>query len=115
MSNPIDLATIYLRIYFIGLPFNMLYNFCAAILRGVGDTKRPLYFLSAAGIINIILNFIFVIFFKMSVEGVALATIISQALSCIFILICMAKTKESYRFSFKDLMISLPPNGAAVG
>ena len=106
MSNPIDLAVIYLKIYFIGLPFNMLYNFCAAILRGVGDTKRPLYFLSIAGIINVILNLIFVIVFKMSVAGVALATIISQALSCIFIMVCLIKTKEMYKFSFKYLKIS---------
>ena len=106
MSNPIELSIVYLRIYFFGLPFNLLYNFCAAILRGVGDTKRPLYFLSIAGLINFLLNLLFVIVFKMSVAGVALATIISQFISCVLIIICLMKTKESYHFSFKKLNIS---------
>jgi putative MATE family efflux protein len=105
MDNPIELAAVYLKIYFIGLPFNMLYNFAAAILRGIGDTKRPLYFLSAAGMINLLLNLFFVIVCDLSVAGVALATIISQAISCIFIMICLMKTKESYHFSFKKLKI----------
>lgn len=80
MSSPtdvIDLATVYLRIYFLGMPANMLYNFGAAILRAQGDTQRPLYFLTAAGIVNVILNLCFVIGFGMDVDGVALATIIS--------------------------------------
>ena len=68
-------------IIFIGMPVQMLYNFCAAVLRAVGDTKRPLYFLTIAGVINAGLNLVFVIGFKMSVAGVALATIISQAVS----------------------------------
>ncbi|MBQ7784795.1 MAG: MATE family efflux transporter [Clostridia bacterium] len=84
MGSPedvIDLAVLYVRIIFIGMPVQMLYNFCAAVLRAVGDTKRPLYFLTAAGVINVILNLIFVVCFHMSVAGVALATIISQAVS----------------------------------
>lgn len=84
MGSPedvIDLAVLYVRILFIGMPVQMLYNFCAAVLRAVGDTKRPLYFLTIAGVINVILNLIFVIAFHMSVAGVALATIISQAVS----------------------------------
>jgi len=84
MGSPedvIDLAVLYVRILFIGMPVQMLYNFCAAILRAVGDTKRPLYFLTIAGVINVLLNLIFVIAFRMSVAGVALATIISQAVS----------------------------------
>lgn len=64
MDNPIDLAVIYLKIYFLGMPFNMLYNFAASILRGVGDTKRPLYYLSIAGLVNIVLNIVFVVVFK---------------------------------------------------
>ena len=68
-----------MQIYFIGMPANMLYNFGSAILRAVGDTKRPLYYLSAAGVVNVILNLISVIVFHMDVAGVALATIISQA------------------------------------
>ncbi len=84
MGSPedvIDLAVLYVRILFIGMPVQMLYNFCAAVLRAIGDTKRPLYFLTIAGVVNVILNLIFVIAFHMSVAGVALATIISQAVS----------------------------------
>ena len=84
MGSPddvIDLAVLYVRILFLGMPVQMLYNFCAAVLRAIGDTKRPLYFLTIAGVINVILNLIFVIVFHMSVAGVALATIISQAVS----------------------------------
>ena len=88
MGSPpdvIDLAVLYVRILFVGMPVQMLYNFCAAILRAVGDTQRPLYFLTIAGVVNVILNLIFVIFFHMSVAGVALATIISQAISAALI------------------------------
>ena len=84
MSCPedvIDLSTLYLKIYFIGMPMTMLYNFSSALLRAVGDTKRPLYCLAAAGVINVVLNLVFVIGFHMSVAGVALATIISQTVS----------------------------------
>lgn len=94
MDNPIDLAVIYLKIYFLGMPFNMLYNFAASILRGVGDTKRPLYYLSIAGLVNIVLNIVFVVVFKMDVDGVAIATVISQVVSCILIMNCLIKTKE---------------------
>ena len=89
MGSPedvIDLAVLYVRILFIGMPVQMLYNFCAAVLRAVGDTKRPLYFLTIAGVINVILNLIFVIAFHMSVAGVALATIISQAVSAFLVM-----------------------------
>ena len=75
MSSPedvIDLATLYLKIYFLGMPMTMLYNFSSALLRAVGDTKRPLFCLATAGVINVILNLVFVIGFQMSVAGVAL-------------------------------------------
>ena len=88
MGSPedvIDLAVLYVRILFLGMPVQMLYNFCAAVLRAVGDTKRPLYFLTFAGVINVVLNLIFVILFHMSVAGVALATIISQAVSAVLV------------------------------
>ena len=88
MGSPedvIDLAVLYVRILFLGMPVQMLYNFCAAVLRAVGDTKRPLYFLTFAGVINVVLNLIFVISFHMSVAGVALATIISQAVSAVLV------------------------------
>ena len=84
MGSPddvIDLAVLYVRIIFAGMPVQMLYNFCAAILRAIGDTKRPLYFLTIAGIINVVLNLIFVVGCHLSVAGVALATIISQVVS----------------------------------
>ena len=84
MGSPedvIDLAVLYVRIIFAGMPVQMLYNFCSAVLRAIGDTKRPLYFLTIAGVINIFLNLFFVISLHMSVAGVALATIISQTVS----------------------------------
>ena len=84
MSCPedvIDLSELYLKIYFIGMPMTMLYNFSSALLRSVGDTRRPLFCLAAAGIINVVLNLVFVIGFHLSVAGVALATIISQTVS----------------------------------
>ena len=88
MGTPEDVlgqAALYMRIYFVGMPAMMLYNFGAAILRSVGDTKRPLYFLTVAGVINVVLNLIFVIGCHLSVAGVALATIISQAISALLV------------------------------
>ena len=87
----LPLASQYLTIYFIGLPAMMIYNFGSAVLRAVGDTKRPLYFLTAAGIVNVIFNLIFVIIFKMDVAGVALATVISQVISAALIVICLMR------------------------
>ena len=84
-DDVIGLAVLYTRIIFIGMPVTMLYNFAAAVLRAIGDTKRPLYFLTIAGIVNIVLNLIFVILFHMSVAGVALATILSQAISAVLV------------------------------
>lgn len=105
MKNDLELSRVYLKIYFIGMPFNLVYNFAAAVLRAVGDTKRPLYYLSIAGLVNIILNIISVVVFKMGVAGVAYATIASQFVSCILIMITLCKTKECYRFSFNQLKI----------
>lgn len=106
MSNDLELSVVYLKIYFLGMPFNMIYNFAASILRAVGDTKRPLYYLSIAGIINIILNLIFVIVFKLSVAGVAIATVVSQIVSCLLIMRTLLKTNESYKFRFSLLKIN---------
>ena len=106
MNNTLDSSRIYLQIYFIGMPFNLVYNFAAAILRAVGDTKRPLYYLIITGLINVILNLIFVVVFKMGVAGVALATVISQFLSFILIMTTLIKSKECYRFKFNELRIS---------
>ena len=88
MGSPedvIDLAVLYVRIIFLGMPVQMLYNFCAAILRAVGDTQRPLYYLTIAGVVNVLLNLVFVIVLHLSVAGVALATIISQAISALLV------------------------------
>lgn len=104
-AEVLDKATIYLRIYFAGMIFNMLYNFGASIVRATGETKKPLYFLIIAGIINVILNLIFVIIFNMDVAGVALATIISQMISAILILVYLSKLEGVVHFNIKDLKI----------
>lgn len=101
-DDVIDLAALYMKIYFIGMPFFMLYNYGAAILRAVGDTKRPLLFLVVSGLVNAGLNMIFVICFHMAVEGVAIATVISQLLSCIMVLICLYRTQGCYQFRFRS-------------
>ena len=101
----IDLATIYLRIYFAGMPVNMLYNFGAAILRAEGDTQRPLYYLAVAGVTNVALNLLFVIVFRMSVAGVALATIISQAISALLVLGCLMRDQGPLHFEWKNLCL----------
>ena len=109
MGTPEDVlphSVAYMRIYFIGMPVTLLYNFGSAILRAVGDTKRPLMYLSCAGIINVILNIIFVTRFNMGVSGVALATIISQAISAALILRCMARSEGAYHLDFSKLKFS---------
>lgn len=101
----IEGATLYVKIYFIGVPTTMLYNFGAAILRAVGNTRTPLVYLTVSGILNVILNVFFVLAFGMSVEGVALATAISQCFAAILVLRYLRRSRESYRFSFKRLGI----------
>lgn len=108
MGSPekiIGKSTLYLRIYFLGMPANLLYNFGSAILRSVGDTKRPLFFSIISGIVNVILNLIFVIVFHMDVAGVALATIISQALSAALTLNCLIRANGVYKLDLKKLKI----------
>lgn len=114
MATPedvIDMSVLYIRIYFAGMPVMMLYNFGSAILRAVGDTKRPLYYLTAAGVINVVLNLIFVIVFHMSVAGVALATVISQGVSAFLVVRCLVKSEAEYRLEFSKLRI----NGEKLG
>lgn len=101
----LPLAAIYLKIYFLGMPAMMVYNFAAAILRAVGDTKRPLYYLFGAGLLNVVLNLIFVIVFSMGVAGVALATIISQILSAFLVIRCLMKEDGAIKLSLKKLGI----------
>ena len=102
-ADVIDQSTLYMRIYFLGMPFFMVYNYGAAILRAVGDTKRPLMFLIVAGVINAVLNMFLVIAFHMGVAGVAIATVISQMISCLLVLRCLYKTDGSYQLRFSRL------------
>lgn len=111
MQTPPDvlpLATLYLRIYFCGSTALMLYNFCNSILRAVGDTRRPLYYLLFSGVINVILNLFFVLICKMNVAGVGLATVISQCLSAFLIVRCLCKEREVYRLFLKGIRIYKP-------
>lgn len=108
MDTPDDvlpLAILYLRIYFLGMPGSMLYNFGAAVLRGVGDTRRPLIFLFFAGIVNVGLNLLLVIQFNLSVAGVGIATVVSQYISAALVLWCMLKTDGCYHIVLKELRI----------
>lgn len=104
-ENVIHLSTLYMRIYFMGMPFFMLYNYGAAILRAVGDTKRPLLYLIVAGVINAILNMILVITFHLGVVGVAIGTVISQLVSCFLVLRCLIQTDSSYQLRWEKLSI----------
>ena len=104
-DDVIDQAALYLRIYFVGAPSLLVYNFGAAILRAVGDTRRPLYFLTLAGIINVVLNLVFVIVFSLGVAGVALATIISQAVSAYLVVVCLQHNTGAFRLVLHELRI----------
>lgn len=104
-SEVLELAVLYLRIYFVGMTGTMIYNFGSALLRAVGDTKRPLYYLFGAGCVNIVLNLLFVICFHMDVAGVALATVISEAISALLVLRCMIKEKGSIHLELRELHI----------
>lgn len=108
----LDLATTYLKIYFLGMPAMMIYNFGSAILRAIGDTKRPLYFLAAAGVINIILNLLLVVVFRLDVKGVGIATVISQTVSAILIIRCLAKSNGDIKLELKKLRLSRGKVGA---
>ena len=109
ISTPLDvldMAVRYLQVYFAGIPFVMLYNFVAAILRGKGDTKRPLYVLLATGAINVVLNLIFVAGFGMSVTGVALATVIADALSAATLFYFLLHEVGPFKLEFWKLKIT---------
>ncbi|MBR5571826.1 MAG: MATE family efflux transporter [Oscillospiraceae bacterium] len=101
----LPLSTLYLKIYFLGMPATMLYNFGAALLRSIGDTRRPLLFLFLSGVVNVGLNLIFVIVFSMSVAGVALATVISQVLSAALVVRCLCREEGDIRLELKALRI----------
>lgn len=101
----LDLAVVYLRIYFVGMTPMMVYNFGAAILRAVGDTKRPLYYLMTAGVINVLFNLFFVIVMKWDVFGVGLATTISQTVSAALVLRCLMREQSGIRVRIKKIRI----------
>lgn len=108
MSTPadiIDLSNLYMKIYFGGVLFLLVYNFGSAILRSKGDTQRPLYFLMISGILNVLLNLFFVIVLKWSVAGVALATVISEGVSALLVWLTLAKEKDATRLEFKKLKL----------
>ena len=104
-SDVIHLSTQYLQIYFLGLPFSMIYNFGASILRATGDTKRPFIYLALSGIFNVLFNILFVVGFSMDVPGVALGTIISQVISAVFIVIHLFRSNGFFHFKLSELRL----------
>lgn len=102
-KDVLPLSTLYMQIYFGGITFTMVYNFCASILRAAGDTKSPLLFLMIAGVTNVVFNVIFVTLFNMSVDGVALATIISQAISAVLVMIALMRRTDACKLELKKL------------
>ena len=99
----LPLAALYLRIYFLGIPATVVYNFGAAILRAVGDTDRPLRFLLISGVTNVLLNLLFVVGLKMSVAGVAIATAVSQYVAATLVVLCLIRSQGSYRLQLRSL------------
>ena len=104
-ESVINEALLYIRIYFIGIPFMTIYNFGAAILRSYGDTKRPMYYLVLFGTVNVILNLVFVICFGLGVEGVAISTTISNMLSTALVLVHLHRKEDEFRFRFHKMHI----------
>lgn len=107
-ENVLPLSSVYMRIYFSGMVFTMVYNFCASILRAAGDTKSPLIFLTIAGVINVALNVVFVTALHMNVAGVALATIISQAFSAVMVVITLMRRSDACKLELKKLRFYRP-------
>lgn len=109
MGTPLevsDSATLYLQIYFYGVLGLLIYNMGSGILRAIGDSKRPLYFLIFSSIVNIVLDYAFVVYFKMGIAGVAWATLIAQCVSAILIMMLLIRSQEAYRIILKDLKLS---------
>lgn len=107
-GNVLSLSALYMRIYFGGMTFNMVYNFCASILRAAGDTKSPLVYLTLAGVVNVLLNLFFVIVLHMNVAGVALATTISQGISAVLVVIALMRRTDACRLSLKNMRFYKP-------
>lgn len=108
-DDVINLSAVYMQIYFCGMTSSMLYNYGSAILRAAGDTKGPLYYLTIAGVVNVVLNFIFVTVFHMDVAGVALATAISQTLSAVLVIWALMKRDDACHFDIKAMKIEKAP------
>ena len=102
-TEVLSLSALYMRLYFCGMTFNMVYNFCAAILRAAGDTKGPLIYLTIAGVVNVVLNIFFVMVFHMNVAGVALATAISQGVSAVLVVIALMRRTDGCRLQLKKM------------
>ena len=104
-SDVIKLSTLYVKVYFLGMPFFMAFNFGSSILNAVGDTKRPLYYLTVSGIVNVILNLVLVIVYDMGVLGVAIGTVASQLISAILIIRCLTKMDGSLKLNIREIKI----------
>ena len=104
-ADVLDMAVLYLRLYFVGIPFFLIFNFGAAILRSVGDTRRPLYILVVAGVINTVLNLVLVICFGLGVEGVAIATAIANMVSAACIVVLLRREKGALQLQFNHMRI----------
>ncbi|MEG0273787.1 MAG: MATE family efflux transporter, partial [Longicatena sp.] len=96
-------SVLYLRIYFLGVLSVMIYNMGSGILRAVGDSKNPLYFLIISSVTNVILDIVFVVYFHMGIEGAAWATLISQTISAVLVVILLCRTKQDYQLRLKDI------------
>jgi putative efflux protein, MATE family len=108
MDSPpdvIDGAALYVRIYFLGMPANMLYNFGAAVLRAVGDTRRPMIYLMISGLVNVLLNLLLVIVFHLAVAGVAIATVVSQVISMVLVLLCLLRTRGVIQLNLRECRV----------
>lgn len=108
-ANVLPLSTLYMKIYFSGMIFTMIYNFCASILRAAGDTKSPLIFLAISGVVNVVFNVFFVTVFNMNVEGVALATVISQAISAVLVVIALMRRTDACKLELRKLRFYKAP------
>ena len=104
-ADVIDGASLYVRIYFLGMPANMIYNFGAATLRAVGDTKRPMYYLMISGLVNVLLNLVLVILFHLDVAGVAIATVASQVVSMVLVLMCLLRSQGVIHLSLNECRV----------
>jgi len=104
-DNVLELSAVYMEIYFGGIIFSLIYNFSASILRAVGDTRGPLIYLTIAGVVNVLLNIVFVRFFDMNVAGVALATVISQAVAAVLVILALMHRPDACRLYFGKLHI----------